>query len=289
MNLSLHAPTVNTQSESQVGIGFYGVWAPPETESETTQLPDDLNRPNLPETGSLYSGTLMLLGLLLIALAFRLLRKKRTIFLSLIFIFSLLNFTESVYGAEMQVNSRGTAQFQGGGVYLQYTTNINFGLMPMTNEDAIFFALANSNTESVLRDELNYHFVRIWDLQGSGWVLQARQNSPLTATTETEHQTLYGAELRFTYNQAITQLNDDRIQTNELVFDSIGSIHHAKQVDSRAGAGFTYLAFGRLEEIDGQLRNLGVQLFIPGTTPRDAVAYTTTITWILSNVVTNDF
>lgn len=263
--------------------------------------------PVLPPTGSASSLLYMVLGLMVMGGAARMLfsRKKQhmTAALGLAAAGTLLGLNGSNVMAADSQQSQGTATFtysdempqpgQPGTLSIEYVTDINFGVMPISNLDQVFYALPYSGYESsvleVSASDPVENFVRVFDHRpgNTPWQLQARMNGQLQAPAGSEFEVLEGAVLSFVDVRKVANVFQGDFDLWDVEFDPEGSLHQVKTVQPLTQRFVSYAVFGDLLEIEGIMRNTGVQLFVPGATPRGAYQYTTTLTWVLSDVVEN--
>ena len=309
------------RADSGVGIGFEGEWVEPEgmmpelppfiPEGMTPELPvvpqPPTQPPRLPPTGGVHDWFLVGAGLLLLAgigLVFRSRRKQGALLLAGGCALGGLLVTghSNVLAASSQTStgrltlSQGPVEPDEGRIEIQYVTDLSFGVMEITNLDAVYYALPYQGYESEVldaeADQLIANFIRVLDDRPgrSPWMLQARKNGQLTAAgvdPDHEHFVLNGAELSIVDSYNVTDAHHGGMTVWNVTFDPGGALHNVKQADEGHLCNISYKVFGSLEEVEGTLRNTGVQLFVPGSTPRGAFNYTTSITWILSDIVEN--
>ncbi|MCL1949822.1 MAG: WxL domain-containing protein [Turicibacter sp.] len=247
----------------------------------------------LPQTGG-YAQTILVwvgVGLLTIALLLAIKkRKSKVTAITLLAATSLAGFGTRQHIAASEQSSANVG-FLGGNLLLERITDIDFGVMYISDEDETYWALPYKGYTSELMGDSGTvpHFVRVSDRRGEGhgWQLHVRQDGYFTATTETKNANLEGATLRLRYLNVRTSLPAGHgITTYDVDFEPDGTLNLAKSVPMGHVPHISYLVFGGLTP-DGKQTD-GVQLFVPAATEPDPVQYGTTITWFLSTVVGND-
>ncbi|MCL1949356.1 MAG: WxL domain-containing protein [Turicibacter sp.] len=299
--------------DSDVSIGFYGYWVPPETEgdehpetdlesspeNEAGDRPDagDGNDPesvwddrnasaagNLPATG----GAAMLylrfigIGLLVLALVFWIWKKKGSKTLSLaLAALGLMGAATSGEATATALPRQGHVTFYGNGLTLEQVDPISFGAKEIVNVDMVYYALAAMDEDGNPRP----HVVQLSDFRGTGqgWSLHVRKNGPL-ANEDLEHAILEGAEIHILNSEAVSYSDNLAPSTFDIILDGSGALQRAKVAATDEGMMTWLKVKDDVAFIDGTWRNRNIQFHIPGTTPRSAGNYYTDMTWILSNV-----
>ncbi len=185
-----------------------------------------------------------------------------------------------------------------GPLSIDYASSLDFGLNKISNKDEIYFARAQSYKTEDTPSTANY--VQISDNRGSnaGWVLKVKQNSQFTSTTETLNDTLIGAEI--TFDEPYVASNSsatEPIATKPVKLTPDGAECTLVTAIATSGAGTWITKWGSVETIQEKDEDgndvetevtKDIHLSVPGSTPKDAVKYTTTLTWNLSDVPTNE-
>jgi len=302
--------------DSDVSIGFYGYWTPPETESGPIITDEETNREihapdrpeidgnnlppgarpetgtesrprpgNLPATG----GAAMLnlrfigIGLLILALLFWAWKKKKSktlmVALTALWAFGEPNAVSATLA--VQQSAHGTVVFYSSGLTLDRVDPIAFGSAQIVNVDMVYYALAARDEDGNPRA----HYVQLSDFRGTGqgWSLHVRKNGPL-ANELLAHPILEGAEIHILNSEAVSASGALAPSTFDIVLDATGALQRAKVAATDEGMMTWLKVKNDVALIDGTYRNRNIQFHIPGTTPRSAGNYYTDITWILSDV-----
>ncbi|WFA03821.1 WxL domain-containing protein [Bacillus sp. HSf4] len=181
-----------------------------------------------------------------------------------------------------------------GPLSIDFASSFNFGTNEISNKDEVYYAAPQkiniTDAEGNTRTEERANYVQISDNRGTnaGWTLQVQENGQLS-NSDTLNSELTGAEITLTGATAVSSSSDSVAAptTYDITLDPAGTLQNVMTAQEGEGA-MTWLDyFGTLEEVDGEMKNTAVQLSVPGTTPKDAVEYSTTLTWTLSDVVTN--
>ena len=191
--------------------------------------------------------------------------------------------------------SDGRVRFRGGDIQLDFASDIHFGRHEIINEDMTLFAQPLLTASDPIEQ-----FVSVTDTRGTmqGWSLRVVQNGQLTATTETKRKTLVGAELSIVGTFATRELSTTGVVSHpnpsevpavfEITLDPSGETSSLiAQAGVGQGAQNWLVQFGVPDGIGENTMNNNLRLFIPGTTPRDPVEYTTTLTWYLIHAPEN--
>lgn len=186
-----------------------------------------------------------------------------------------------------------------GPLSIDYASSLDFGTNKISSKDETYFARAqkyalDATGAPTHADTPNY--VQVSDLRGSnaGWTLTVTQAADFESTTATDHNTLTGAEV--TLASPVTASNAAGITAPDVI-DNItltpGSASLVMSAKDKAGAGTWVDRWGTVETVkekqaDGTEVDVNVtkavSLAVPGATPKDAVQYTATLNWNLSDV-----
>ncbi|MDR3189590.1 MAG: WxL domain-containing protein [Lactobacillaceae bacterium] len=197
-------------------------------------------------------------------------------------------------------------QFNSAGpLSLDFVSSFNFGKHPVTNQTVTYQALAQQDYTQDKKLITVPNYVQVTDNRGSdaGWALKVRQNGQFSNPTA-QFKQLSGAEINLLNPEliGITDAMQPAAQSVQLNPDGTEAVVMAAAVGT--GMGTWINRFGNQDQLITQpgkadahvnqptkiqemLVNPAVTLTIPGTTPRDAKDYSTTLTWILTNTPIN--
>lgn len=173
-----------------------------------------------------------------------------------------------------------------GPLSIDYASSLSFGSNKITNKDAVYFAEPQKLKDGTVRA----NYVQVTDTRGNngGWTLTVKQEGQLKNETTTNEE-LTGSVLSLTGGAAVSNTTNVVAPTvSDVILDSAGAASEVMSAKVGQGA-LTWLnVFGTLEDtqVEGETvkKNKAITLSIPGTTPKDAVKYTTNLTWTLSDV-----
>ena len=184
-----------------------------------------------------------------------------------------------------------------GPLSIDFASTFDFGLNKISNKNETYYARAqhfNNNHQ----DTPNY--VQVTDNRGtnSGWKLSVKQEGQLTATTDTLNKTLTGAQI--TLNNPTVASNVEGVvaptPAETVSLNPDGSEVLVMTAADGSGAGTWADYWGKVatvqeEDEQGIKQEVNVTkdvtLSVPGSTPKDAVKYQTTLTWVLTDVPGN--
>lgn len=182
-----------------------------------------------------------------------------------------------------------------GPLSLDFASSISFGQNKISNKDVTYYAEPQKITDSTGADSIRSNYVQVTDTRGTnaGWVLTLKQEEQFK-NDATVNKVLTGAKLTFdggavvsasAAGQAILPTAEQQIE-----LDPAGAASVVMKAEAGAGS-LTWLdAFGTVTDtdVDGQMvkKNKEISLDIPGTTPKDAVSYSTNLTWTISDIPT---
>ena len=181
---------------------------------------------------------------------------------------------------------------------------MNFGTQVISNQDQRYNMVAEmarlANPDEDGPTEVPYiSFAQVQDVRGTnaGWDLQVSLSD---FTSDTQNNVLTGAEIEFV---------GSRIQYEGTNMDNAPSAHQdglklspttgARSVMTASngqGAGASSVVWGNQAELNAQfaddevetVTNNAIQLFIPGSTAKDATTYTSTLSWELTSTPGED-
>lgn len=183
-----------------------------------------------------------------------------------------------------------------GPLSIDYASSLDFGVNKISNKNETYYARAQKFTNR--EDSANY--VQISDNRGNnaGWTLTVKQNGDFKATSDTLNDTLTGAKISL--SSPTVKSNAQNVQaptaTSLIELDPNGSEQVVMAAKANAGAGTWIDSFGKVEKVsetdkDGKQVESNVTkavaLEVPGSTPKDAVKYQTTLTWTLTDTPAN--
>ncbi|WP_413518079.1 WxL domain-containing protein [Carnobacterium maltaromaticum] len=183
----------------------------------------------------------------------------------------------------------GTNPGTSGPLSIDYASSLDFGQNKITNKNETYYA--NAQTFAEMKSEYRGNYVQVTDNRGtnSGWALNLKQEGQLTSETAKQYKELTGAQISLGASVAssISEGVLSPVVTNvQLDPEGANSVIMLAKEGSGAGTWVDY--FGKAEEmtIDGKIvqKNKSVTLEIPGKTPKEAVKYTTKLTWSLTDV-----
>ncbi|MGG5325695.1 hypothetical protein IGJ83_003336 [Enterococcus pernyi] len=207
-------------------------------------------------------------------------------------------------GVEIEPEVPGTT----GPLSIMKAVTMNFGSQVISNQDQTYNMIAEKQQKTGTTGEENkvpyVSFAQVQDVRGTnaGWDLQVRMTD-FKATTETVNDTLLGAEISLldpnieyggstlgnapAFNAPFT--NTDGVNYLKLIPNA--SAVSVMTAEKDKGAGVSSVVWGNQANLDAQeandevevVTNNAIQLFVPGSTAKDATQYKSTLTWELSN------
>ncbi|MBQ0138970.1 MAG: WxL domain-containing protein [Kurthia sp.] len=178
-----------------------------------------------------------------------------------------------------------------GPLSIDYASSIDFGLNEISNEDKTYYANPQTYDEGT-DDTANY--VQVTDRRGTnaGWSLSVKQNGQFKNET-TQNKELVGSTISLVDGTIASPTTNAVLPTTTAAkLDPTGTA--SSPIVSAAktqGSGTFASSFGELETVKitsgdeekDVIKNTGISLEVPGNTPKDAVDYTTSLTWILTD------
>lgn len=181
-----------------------------------------------------------------------------------------------------------------GPLSIDFASTLDFGLNQISSIDQTYYAkpqvvrVTAEDSTTTTKNVPNY--VQVTDNRGTnaGWTLKVKQNGQLTNATAL-NSTLTGAQISLNNGTAVSAMTGVTAPTtvSSITLNPSGAEAVVMSAAANTGAGTWIDAFGIIETVDGAEKNKAITLFVPGSTPKDAVKYSTTLTWTLSDVVTN--
>lgn len=183
----------------------------------------------------------------------------------------------------------------GGPLGIDYVSSLDFGVNEIANKNITYYA----NAQELRAGEGSKYvpnYVQISDNRGSnaGWTLTVKQEGQFSNDVATTlNKVLEGAVIEFK-NPTVTGKTQVTPPTaaEVITLDPKGAESLVMSAKPTAGAGLWVNLWGTVEEMtDGEgkkiQKNKAISLTIPGQTPKDAVQYSTKLTWKLSDVPTD--
>ncbi|MGM0126391.1 hypothetical protein IGI37_003820 [Enterococcus sp. AZ194] len=193
-----------------------------------------------------------------------------------------------------------------GPLSIDYASSFDFGLNKISNKSEVYYARAQTykNDEGAIdKTKSTPNYVQVSDNRGSnaGWTLSVKQNGQFN-NADTVNKVLTGSVIKLVSPTLKTQESSTAIApvspistASGLVLDSAGASSVVASAGVGTGAGTWAAAWGEKsdvktvteknaagEDVDAQITET-VSLSVPGSTPKDAVKYSTTLTWVLSD------
>lgn len=180
---------------------------------------------------------------------------------------------------------------------LDFASNFDFGTHAIKNVDASYAAKAQKVNDGDTQQEVP-DYVQVTDDRGThaGWTLRVSQNGQFKSDDAKRAKVLTGAVVTLNGSHAVGRMVTPAPQTRDATLPPAGDQTVVMNATKGEGAGTWLMPWGADDVLksDNQvlannqstavLTDPDVILNVPGSTPRDAVAYTTTLTWTLNNV-----
>lgn len=194
------------------------------------------------------------------------------------------------------VNPGGPNLSTTGPLSIDFISEFDFGLNPISNQDEIYYARAQAYEET---SDKTPNFVQVSDRRGvySGWTLTVKQTGQFQSLQKTEHEILEGAMIKIAQPTVKSNAQGTAYPVAMKELSLVPGIEtRVVTADSEAGAGTWVTYWGEVEAVtekDEQGKNQefdvtkAVQLHVPGSTPKDPVIYQTRLDWKLVDVVEN--
>ncbi|MDZ5606391.1 WxL domain-containing protein [Bacillus pseudomycoides] len=181
-----------------------------------------------------------------------------------------------------------------GPLSIDYASSLDFGINKISNKDMTYYAKA----QELSSDEGSTYvpnYVQISDNRGTnaGWTLTVKQEGQLSNDT-TQNKELTGSQIQFV-DPTVASHTEVKPPTpaDVITLDPNGAESLVMSAKQSAGAGLWVDRWGTVEEMTGDQgekvqKTKAISLTIPGKTPKDAVKYSTKLTWNLSDVPGNE-
>lgn len=175
-----------------------------------------------------------------------------------------------------------------GPLTIDFASSFDFGTHDISNQDQTYASKAQRYFDS---GDLTSNYVQVTDRRGtfSGWELKVKEVAQFTqiATGPQKYRELKGAAIAFN-NPVSASLNDQYAPKSQMIQSLIPGVEtQIALAETGEGAGTWVIRWGSQENLTQEGLSPDVTLFVPGTTPKDATAYRTTLNWILSDLPKN--
>lgn len=190
-------------------------------------------------------------------------------------------------GTEVKpINPDGSEPKEGtsGPLSIDFASSIDFGSNEISNKDAVYYA----EPQKIIKEEKTENranYVQVSDHRGSnaGWKLTLKQNGQLKNDAAL-NAALDGAVITIEKGSTVSASSDTVAKPTayQVILNPAGDASKVMEAEPGQGSMTWIDKFGNLETVDGVLKNTGISLSIPGSAPKDAVVYSTTLTWTLS-------
>lgn len=182
-----------------------------------------------------------------------------------------------------------------GPLSIDYASSLDFGLNKISNLDEVYYARAQQFSDG---RAATGNYVQVTDKRGNneGWTLKVKQNGQFAAAS-TLNDTLTGSAVSLidaAVDSKSTAVFPTAAATIDL--DPAGAESLVMSAKDGEGNGTFVDVWGDVEtvketdrngvEVDAEV-NKAITLSVPGSTPKDAVKYSTLLTWSLSDVPGN--
>ncbi|WP_291293521.1 WxL domain-containing protein [Enterococcus sp.] len=189
-----------------------------------------------------------------------------------------------------------------GPLSIDYASSLDFGVNKISNRNETYYARAQTylNDDGTVATLKTANYVQVTDNRGNnaGWRLTVKQNGQFK-NEHTLHQELTGSVISLTNptvkSNAVGVTEPTPTQT--ITLDANGSESVVMTAAVGSGAGTWVDAWGSVEtvtELDSNDQEVesaitkAIALTVPGSTPKDAVSYKTTLTWTLADTPENE-
>ncbi|RAN86467.1 cell surface protein [Bacillus sp. SRB_28] len=191
-------------------------------------------------------------------------------------------------------NPEGPNPGTNGPLSIDYASSLDFGINKISNKDVTYYAKA----QELRSDEGSTYvpnYVQISDNRGTnaGWTLTVKQEGQLSNDT-TQNKELTGSQIQFVDPTVASKTEvTPPTPADVITLDPNGAESLVMSAKQSAGAGLWVDRWGTVEEMNGDQgekvqKTKAISLTIPGKTPKDAVKYSTKLTWNLSDVPGNE-
>ncbi|ALS01361.1 hypothetical protein ATZ33_08270 [Enterococcus silesiacus] len=174
-----------------------------------------------------------------------------------------------------------------GPLSIDFASSLDFGKQEITSKEMTYYA--NPQTYGDSKDK-TANYIQVTDNRGSatGWKLAVKQNTQFQ-TTDNAKKELTGAKL--TINNTVadsiakTKINTPKTETVITLIPTEASL--IMTASKGQGMGTWVGRFGALQTLkendQENVKNIDVQLTVPGATEKSSARYQTTLNWSLSD------
>lgn len=184
-----------------------------------------------------------------------------------------------------------------GPLSIMKAATMNFGSQVISNQDQVYDMVAEMQqlrgTEGDENKVPYVSFAQVQDLRGTneGWNLQVRLSD---FESGTQNNQLTGAEITFVDHMlrydGSNQANAPEAHEEGMTLMPDGAARPVMTAAQGKGAGASSVVWGNQADLNAQfadetievVKNNAIQLFIPGSTAKDAATYESTLTWELT-------
>lgn len=169
-----------------------------------------------------------------------------------------------------------------GPLSINYASSVNFGKQEVSGSERTFYAASDTVIKTQTGETRQTpNFVQVTDLRGTGagWTLSVRQNGPLT---NDNNVTISGARLSISAISVKPQHGEAEMVTemNEQTLDENGNKQAILTSPEGSGMGTWNVYLG--SENDA---TKAIKLVVPKNQPKEKGNYTTSLTWLLEDVL----
>lgn len=192
-------------------------------------------------------------------------------------------------------NPTGPQPGTAGPLSIDYASSLDFGSNKISSKDETYYAKPQTYSD---KDKVTANYVQVTDNRGSsaGWSLKVKQNKQFENTKAT-YRVLKGAEISINDNKAVSNsVGVTAPNVSRKIVLEPGTAVSVMEAVPGAGDSTWISLFGEVGTVSEQqdrglktpvLKNTSVTLKVPGSTPKSAVEYRSSLTWILAEVVSN--
>lgn len=167
-----------------------------------------------------------------------------------------------------------------GPLSIDYASTLEFGENKITSADQVYNAAAQDMADGSTRP----NWVQVTDVRGGeqGWGLQVKQNSQFESATG---KILNGAVIKFLNGNVDNQYSDSAAPTTfteGFELSPNGELQDVISAKAGEGAGTWVYQFG-----DDVTKGESITLSVPGKTTKYKEAYSTVMTWVLTDIPGN--
>lgn len=175
-----------------------------------------------------------------------------------------------------------------GSLTIDFASSFDFGNHKISNKDQTYLAKAQKYFDS---EVLTPNYVQVTDRRGTfaGWNLKVVEKTQVTQIDSgpQKYKVLKGATINLKSSETASFTNEKSPKTQTLSGLIPGVETQVALASTGEGAGTWVIRWGNDSMVTEDGLTTAVSLFVPGDTPKDATAYTTTLNWILSDLPTN--